>query len=135
MICDEIQRTVFKDGSAVLLARVLSWEGTPITRASISAARYSIFALDERDPDFADEVAGHSNVALSPAELDAAIFDTLQQGDPRWQADSQGYNFLYQIDAGTSSPFPVAGRLYRVQFTLTPAAAQDILVRFRLRAV
>ena len=66
--CD-IHGTVFKNGSATLLARVVGANGIPITQADINSATYTVYLLDESDPDAATPISGHTDVALDVASL------------------------------------------------------------------
>ena len=52
-----------------------------------------------------------------------------------WDVDPDGYNFKHTINVSSNPAFAVAGKSYRVVFTLTPTAGQVILVRFRLAAI
>ncbi len=127
----DISGSVFKNGSATLLARVVGADGTPVTQASIASAVYSIELLDENDPDAGTAVAGHADVAIGVADL---IYDTLQT-DALWDVDSTGYNFKHTLDVSVDPAFAVAGRQYRIVFQLTPTAGQVILVRFRVQVI
>ena len=126
----EIHGEVFKNGSATLLARVVGADGSPLVRAGIASARYTVCLLDDDDPDAAAAVAGHTALAISVASL---IYDTLQKDD-LWDVDAAGYNFKHVLDVSAQQAFAVAGRNYRVTFELTPVSGQTILVRFRLHA-
>ncbi len=127
----DIHGTVFKNGSATLLARVVGTSGAVIRRSDVTAARYRVLLLDERDPDLQTPVAGHADVALDPAAL---VFDELQH-DARWTVDGEGYNLCHVLQIGSAAAFPQAARAYRVQFELTPSSGPVILVRFRLFAI
>ncbi len=127
----DIYGTAFKNGSATLLARVVGQGGADVVQADLSAVRYTVFLLDDQDPDGRTAVANHSNVALSVAQL---IFDSLQL-DPLWTIDEIGYNFRHVLDVSPHQAFSVAGRNYLVEYQLTPMAGQVILVRFRLNVI
>ena len=105
--------------------------GADVVQADLSAVRYTVFLLDDQDPDGRTAVANHSNVALSVAQL---IFDSLQL-DPLWTIDEIGYNFRHVLDVSPHQAFSVAGRNYLVEYQLTPMAGQVILVRFRLNVI
>jgi len=127
----DILGTVFKNGSAVFLARVVGGDGTPVTQLDISSAKYSVYLLDEDDPDCAAAVVGHQDVALAVSEV---IYDTLQTGG-LWDKDSVGYNFRHVLDLSQGQAFATAGRVYRAVYELTPVSGQVILVRFKVRAI
>lgn len=128
----DIQGTVFKNGSATLLGRVVGADGSAITQSDISSAKYTVYQLDEDDADAGTPIAGHADVAITP--VGSLIFDTLQNDD-LWDVDSTGYNFKHVLDVSANQAFAVAGRTYRVAFELTPTSGQVILVRFRVHAI
>lgn len=127
----DIFGSVFKGGTATLMARVVGRDGEPVRQADLLAAACSVYLLDPHDPDRRTAVEGHAALALPVAEL---ISDTLQTGPP-WDVDDVGYNLRHTIDVAGGSPFAHAGRRYLVEFRLHPAAGQPILVRFRLNCV
>ncbi len=127
----DIQGVVFKNGTATLLARIVGADATEINQANISSIRYSIYQLDESDPDAATAVSGHDDESLSTS---AVVFNSLQL-DPLWTVDATGYNFRHEIDVSTNPAFAVAGPYYRVRYELTPTSGQVIVVRFKLRVI
>jgi len=127
----DIYGVVFKTGSATLLARVVGADGTPIMQSDLSSAAYTIYLLDENDPDVGTPIAGHTDVAVAVASL---IYDTLQNDD-LWDVDEVGYNFKHVLDVSGNQAFAAAGRSYRVVFRLAPTGGQVILVRFRVHAI
>ena len=127
----DVHGTVFKNGSATFLARVVGAQGTPITQANVASAGYTAYLLDENDPDAGAAIAGHTDVAVDVASL---IFDSLQNDD-LWGVDGAGYNFKHVLDVSGNQAFAVAGRIYRVVFELVPTSGQIILVRFRVHAI
>jgi len=127
----DIYGTVLKSGTATFLARVVGNDGAAVVRADISSASYSVYLLDDQDADGRAAVSGHAGVSLTVADV---VFDTLQT-DARWTVDATGYNFRHTIDVSVGAAFAVAGRRYLVEYQLTPAAGQVILVRFRLNCI
>ena len=127
----DIHGVVFKNGSATLLARVVGADATPVAQADVASAAYTVYLLDENDPDAATPVAGHTGVAVDVASL---VYDSLQLDD-LWDVDGTGYNFKHVLDVAAQQAFATAGRSYRVVFELVPAAGQVILVRFRVHAI
>ena len=127
----DILGTVFKNGSAVFLARVVGGDGMPVTQLDISSAKYSVYLLDEDDADAATAVVGHQDVALA---VSAVIYDTLQTGG-LWDKDSVGYNFRHVLDVSQGQAFGTAGRVYRAVYELTPVSGQVTVVRFKVRAI
>jgi hypothetical protein len=127
----DIHGTVFKNGSAILLARVVGAAGAVVTQGDIASLKYSIYLLDDDDPDCQTPVPGHTDVALS---VSAVLFNILQT-DALWTQDTGGYNFKHALDVAAHPAFAVAGRHYRIVYELAPAAGQVILVRFRVHVV
>ena len=127
----DIFGTVFKNGSATLLARVVGADGTPVKQADIASAEYSVYLLDHADPDAATAVTGHEGVSIDVSSL---VFGSLQT-DAVWDVDETGYNVKHVLDVSANQAFTVAGRTYRIVFELTPAGGQTILVRFRVHAI
>ncbi len=127
----DIQGVVFKGGSAVLLARVVGADGNLLLRANLASARYTLYLLEDNDPDAGTPVNGHSNVAVPVASL---VYDSLQNS-ALWDVDDVGYNFKHVLDVSSQPAFSKAGRSYRVVFTLTPTSGQAVLVRFRVYAI
>jgi hypothetical protein len=127
----DIHGTVFKNGSATLLARVVGASGAAVVRADVAAICYTVYLLDDEDPDQQTPLAGHIRVSLP---VEDAIYDTLQT-DPIWTRDTVGYNFKHVLDVSVHQAFPTAGRGYRIAYELTPTNGQVILVRFRVHAI
>ena len=127
----DIRGQVFRDGSATLLARVVGGDGAQLTQSDITAAQYTVYLLDQNDPNLQDAVDGHEDVDVAPVNL---LFDTPQL-DALWTVDSVGYNFRHALEVSASAAFPLAGRAYLIVFKLTPTAGPVILVRFRLTAI
>ena len=130
-VARDIPGAVFREGTAVLMARIVDADDTPVTQASAAAIRYSVLEVNRHDPDDLAAVVGHDDVALDPADV---LFDTLQTGGA-WTADATGYNFRHEIDTGGSEPFPRAGGCYQVRYELVPIAGQKIVFRFKLRSL
>jgi hypothetical protein len=127
----DIHGTAFKNGSAILMARIVDASGTHVQQAGIAAIEYSIFELDPCRPDDLTAVAGHDGVSLTVADV---IFNALQTGG-LWTVDEVGYNFRHEIDVSSSEAFPKAGAQYQVRYELTPTAGQKSIVRFQLRVI
>lgn len=131
MLARDIPGTVFKNGTAVLLARVVDADGLPLLPNSVAAAEYSISALDDRDPDAEIAVAAHTAQSLDTAEI---LYPALQR-DPMWTVDDEGYNFRHVLDVSTEPAFAKAGVSYRIRYDLTPIAGQVIVLRFCVRGI
>ena len=109
------------------MARVVGADGSAVTQSDISTAEYSIYLLDDQDPDSLTAVDDHDAVSLT---VSSVVYDTLQTDDI-WDKDTTGFNFKYTIDISTNAAFTVAGRKYQIRFELTPATGQVIIVRFQ----
>jgi hypothetical protein len=127
----DLYGSAFKNGSITLLARVVGPDGDPIVQADIQSAKYSVYLLDNHDPDSRTAVDGHGNVTLPVGQL---IFDTLQV-DAIWTIDPVGYNFRHVLDVSAHPAFAVADRRYLVEHRLTPVAGQVIVVRFQIHVI
>ena len=127
----DIHGTAFKNGSAVLMARIVDSDGENIQQAAMSSIRYSIYELDPCRPDNLSVVAGHDDVSLTVGDV---VFDSLQTGG-LWTVDEEGYNFRHEIDVSTAEAFPKAGTQYQIRYELTPTTGQKTIVRFQLRVI
>ncbi len=127
----DIYGTVFKGGTATLLARVVGNGGAAIVPGDIAQINYSIYLLDDDDAGRCDAVAGHDAVSLDVA---ATVANQLQL-DALWTVDTIGYNFRHTPDTSAAAAFPTAGRQYLVEYRLVPVNGQVILVRFRVNAI
>lgn len=127
----DIHGTAFKNGSAVLMARIVDAAGANLQQAGLSAIEYTIFELNPCRPDVLVAVGGHDGVSLTVANV---IHNALQTGG-LWTVDEVGYNFRHEIDVVSSEAFPKAGVQYQVRYELTPTTGQKTIVRFQLRVI
>ena len=102
-----------------------------ITQADIATIRYSVYLLDDQDPDGRTPVTGHSQVTLPVYQV---VFNSLQT-DATWTVDAIGYNFRHVLDVSAHPAFAVAGRRYLIEYALTPLSGQVILVRYRINVI
>jgi hypothetical protein len=124
----EIHGTAFRIGSVTCLARIVGANGDPVIRSDIASIVYTVYTLDHdhaRTP-----VQGHASVSLVVQEL---LFDT-PQTDASWTADAIGYNFRHVLDVATHQAFASCGR-YAIEYVLTPAVGQVILMRFIINVI
>ena len=126
----DIGGLVFRNGSAVMLARIVGSDGNPLVPATIASAKYTIVSLDPNNPNLETPIAGHTAVALTPS---AILFATLQTGG-LWDFDTTGYNFLHELDVSANQAFATAGLWYRICYDLTPTSGQVIVARFKVQA-
>lgn len=127
----DIYGTAFKNGSAVLMARIVNSAGQNVQQTGVAAIKYSVFELDPCRPDELTVVSGHDDVSLT---VGSVIYDTLQT-DGLWTVDEEGYNFRHELDVSQAEAFPKAGAQYQVRYELTPTSGQRTIVRFRLRVI
>jgi hypothetical protein len=128
---NDIHGTAFKNGSVTLLARVVDANGDNVVPAGVNSVKYTVYLLSDQNPDARSAVEGHTDASLSVAGV---LFATLQTG-PLWTVDAVGYNFRHVLDVSAHQAFALAGRRYLVEYQLTPAAGQVILVRFRINVI
>ncbi|MEN6458593.1 MAG: hypothetical protein ABFC63_06650 [Thermoguttaceae bacterium] len=127
----DIHGTAFKNGSLTLLARIVDDNGANLTLAAANSVRYSVYLLDDQDPDVRTAVEGHDNVGLTIADV---LFSSLQTGSI-WTVDTTGYNFRHVLDVSSHPAFTLAGRRYLVEYRVMPVVGQVILVRFRINVI
>jgi hypothetical protein len=127
----DVYGTVFKNGSATLLARVLGAGGAPLRRADVASIAYSVCLLDDQDPDVETPVGGHTAVGLAVGDV---LYDELRT-DAVWTKDAVGYNFKHALDVSRHVAFPVAGRSCRIAYRLIPPCGPVVLVRFRVHVI
>jgi hypothetical protein len=127
----DVQGIVYKNGSAVLMARIVGLDAAPLNQAQVASIRYSVLELDDTAIDVQTPVAGHDDLALDKAVV---VFNSLQTG-PIWDVDATGYNFKHILDDAAGSAFPIAGLAYQARYEITPTAGPLIVVRFKLRAI
>ncbi|MDZ4659297.1 MAG: hypothetical protein SH868_17120 [Bythopirellula sp.] len=130
-IAKDIHGTVFRHGTAMLMARVVDGHAAAINQASLASASYTVFALEQDNPASLTAVVGHEEVLLDVAEI---VFDTLQTGGG-WTVDEVGYNFRHELDVSEDEAFSEAGRVYQVRYELVPVMGQKIVFRFQLKCV
>jgi hypothetical protein len=128
---NDIYGTVFKNGSAVLMARIVDAEGIAVQPSGVSAIEYSVFELDPCRPDVLGVISGHEGVALAVNDV---VYNSLQTGG-LWTVDSLGYNFRHEIDVSQDEAFPKAGALYQIRYQITPTSGQKSIVRFQVRGI
>lgn len=129
----DIRVTVRRNGTGEMLARVVGNDAANITQASLTSVKYTIYELDEDDPDSRTAVAGHSAVAVT---ISTSVFNTLQT-DAVWTKDATGYNFAHTPSIGTNDAFGEVGvDHYLLEYTFTPAdGGQVFKVGFRVSVI
>ena len=127
----DIFGTAFKNGSAILMARIVDSTGANVQQSALASIEYSIFELDPCRPDNLVVVAGHDGAEL---DVEDVVFNSLQTGG-LWTVDAVGYNFRHEIDVSASEAFPKAGVQYQIRYELVPTSGQKTIVRFQLRVI
>lgn len=120
-----------KNGTITCMARVVGAAGAAIAPADIASGTYSVYLLDDQDPDSRTAVDGHAAVALTILDC---VFAALQT-DARWTKDATGYNFRHTIPISSKHAFATAGRNYLVEYRLVPVLGQVIVLRFRVAVI
>jgi len=121
-----------------LLARLRGSDGRLVTRASLSSIAYTV-----------SDLSAGTSLGTGTFTISTTVYDSLQQGDPRWSADSarepgpdgsHGYNFAAELPASLfalttlAEPGVLSGpaRPGRIQadVAFTPASGQAWRVVF-----
>lgn len=101
----------WEDSGVYLMARVVGQEGTPVIRSQLDSIVASFY-----DPDGEEEIVDDESL-----EIADVVFNTLQDDDPRWTIDAEGYNFRYFAPAAA---FSEAGTV-RVRILFTPVDGEE----------
>jgi len=113
------------------MARIVNATGVEIIQNDLASIRYSVYLLNDQDPDQRTTITGHDNVSLTIAD----VISNVLQVNSIWTIDTIGYNFCHVLNVSTSPAFSIAGRRYLIEYRLTPTLGQIILVRFRLNVI
>src|SRR5262245_22566968 len=97
------RKEIFENSGCTVLSRVLGHNGEPIVRADISTITCKV-----RD------LTSDTAVASPAVTVNSAAFNALQTDDPRWDADSEGFNFEHSLPA---SAFPTEHHDDAIQYT------------------
>ena len=117
--------TVFQDGTATFMARIVDINGTPIKQSDVDSITYTIYLLDEGNPGWRMSRGSHTAVELNVSDV---LFDQLQK-NPHWTEDDKGFNFCWTLDVSSSNAFALAGRHYLVEIRLV-AKGVPFIVRY-----
>ena len=106
----------WEDGPLVVFARIRGHGGSYITQASLSGITCTVFNYG----------AGYTSVATPSVSVSSVVFDTVQTAtdDPRWTADSTGFNFRHTVPA---SAFTASGQ-YRIEYVFDPVSGDDFVL-------
>lgn len=131
---------VAANAGLLLMARLRGAAGQLVTRASLAAIAWQATDL------LVGGVAGSDTF-----NVDASVFDSLQQTDPRWSVDGPtrpgadgawGYNFAAKLNNGTFPPSipsgtgltPAEPRRYQVDVKFTGVDGSVSYVTFQVMA-
>lgn len=128
---NDIRGTVFKNASAVLMARIVDADGELISPSDVVLIHYSVLEVDHCDHDTLVPVEGHDNVEL---DADEVFFDELETAGP-WTVDEEGYNFRHDLDVNEHEAFLTAGTDYQVRYEVVPVVGQRMVFRFLVTCV
>ncbi len=124
----DVCRTVFENGVAVLMARIVDGASRCVEPADVAAIGYSILETGSRSKR-ARVVAGHDCRRL---DVDEVFGDSLTC-DASWDLDVAGYNFRHEIHANPDASFPKADARYEVRYLFLPKSSEPVIIRFHLR--
>jgi len=92
------------------MARITGTDAANIQQADVSSIAYSVYDLD-------DETTATVTGTLT---VSSVVYDTLQT-DARWDTDTTGYNFRWDVPA---SVFADGDKIYRIEIAFTPASGE-----------
>ncbi len=125
---NDYHATVFQDGTATFMARIVDFNGALVKPSDVDSITYSVYLLDNICmPESRKAIVGHTNVALNVFEV---LFNQLQT-NPQWTEDDKGFNFCWTLNVSSANAFTLAGRHYLVEIRLV-AKGVPFLVRYRL---
>ena len=119
--------TVFQDGTATFMARILDFHGGLVYQTDVDSITYSVYLLNEGKPESRTVNPFHSNNVLNVSDV---LYNQLKR-NVHWLEDDKGFNFCWTLDVSRSNPFALAGRHYLVEFRLVSKGV-PFLVRYRL---
>jgi hypothetical protein len=118
---------VTKNGTLVLLARIVDNAGAIVCPSAVATIAYSLYELDVcGKPIPVDRQIG------VPVDVDDALRDELVIDDA-WSLDPLGYNFRHELEL-----YPIVQNLlrtgrYRLIYEFTSAAGQTHFIKFELK--
>ena len=114
--------TIYEDTAITCMARIQSDDATNILNEDVTSFKISTFTNGTTPTTETEVTSGFSNVN---------IFDTLQGSvavpDARWDRDTIGYNFRYQVPA---SVFITGDATYTIEFEFTCPTQPTFFVIF-----
>lgn len=115
----------------VLFARITnSQTGAAITPSDVSSIEYTAYKVTSGwATQTKTAVTGHSAVPIDSSALLSSVVPPSQ--DPRWTADTVGYNFKFEPDSRTNPIFPTAGE-YEIIVTIKFASANPLPIVYQI---
>lgn len=115
----------------VLFARITnSQTGAAITPSDVSSIEYTAYKVTSGwATQTKTAVTGHSAVPIDSSALLSSVVPPSQ--DPRWTADTVGYNFKFEPDSRTNPIFPTAGD-YEIIVTIKFASANPLPIVYSI---
>lgn len=113
-----VKGSVWEDGGAAMMARVVGNDAANIVQADIASIARNVF------------IGSTLNSGPTALTVATVVFDTLQT-DARWSVDSTGYNFRDDVGAAI---FAAGSTLYRLEYAFTPASGEVFQVVFEALA-
>ena len=125
----EFHQSVFQNGAAVLLARIVDRDRRPVRPGDVAAIAYSLHAIN---------TAGgwRRRVFAGPLAVDSVLFHGLQTGR-EWSLDTMGYNWRHELcldDHRRVGDLDRRGVGYELRYKLRLTAGAIVPVRFHLRS-
>lgn len=115
----------------VLFARITnSQTGAAILPSDVSSIEYTAYKVTSGwATQTKTAVTGHSAVPIDSSALLASVVPP--STDPRWTADTVGYNFIFEPDSRTNPIFPTAGD-YEIVVTIKFASANPLPIVYQI---
>jgi len=114
----QVSATVFEDGGALVLARVVDWDGNVMSQAACSSLTYRVCQEGETPPNSTTAVVADT------------ILEPPSNAHPDW-ACNLPYNFRLLLPA---SSFPDGDAYYAIEIKVTPASGPAFWIRERVYA-
>ena len=122
---NDYHATVFQNGTATFMARIVDLSGALIKQSDVDSITYSVYLLDEDKPGCRRSVTGHSNNELNVSDV---LYNQLKR-NVHWLEDDKGFNFCWTLDVSSANAFALAGRHYLVEIRLV-ANSVPFLIRY-----
>lgn len=115
---------------AVLTARIVRDDATPLRRDDVHAIEYSLYELDPCWPHQLTVVAGNKCV---PLDVGRVLLNELCL-DEYWSMDTMGYNFRHALRLECPRPLVKPSAPYEVRYDIILATGEVTVLRFLMRS-